>query len=205
MRSSVAEPYSSQGVRGSNVQYVPQSRQNMPPVQPLGRSPVQSAQQSKRRLVLAPTEGWLAMGLLAVAVYCVVYSIIAADYESSTFILPWSAFIGLFVGLGVAKIRKMPQGVLHLAACLLGHWLAVYLTSFVALHISWIVLLSNIRSNDCGWGHFIHTEQCRYGFSLLPDLPLFFSGLFWRVAYLSCSSALARRVCLLLNYAGQPQ
>src|SRR5579864_1632709 len=134
MRSSVAEPYASPGARGSNVQYGPRFGQSVPPVQ-----------KSQRRLVLAPAEGWLAMALLAVAVYCVVYSIIAANYESSTFILPWSAFTGLFIGLGVAKIRKLPQGVLHLAACLLGHWLAVYLTSFVALHISWILLLSNIR------------------------------------------------------------
>src|SRR5579863_5110346 len=155
MRSSVAEPYSSQGARGGNVQYIPQPvpRMSQRPNRPRSAQPmVQPAQKSQRRLVLGPTEGWLAMVLLAVAVYCVVYSIIAAGYESSTFILPWSAFVGLFVGLGVAKIRRMPQGILHLAACLSGYWFAVFLTSFVALHISWIVLLSNIRSTITAGG-----------------------------------------------------
>ena len=89
MRSSVAEPSTAQGARGSKVQYVPRFGQSVPPS---GRLPVQPIQKSQRRLVLAPTEGWLAMALLAVAVYCVVYSIIAANYESNTFILPWSAF-----------------------------------------------------------------------------------------------------------------
>lgn len=198
MRSSVAEPYSSQGARGSNVQYVPQFRQNMPPVPPSGRSPLQPLQQSKRRFVLAPAEGWLAMALLAVAVYCVVYSIIAADYESSTFILPWSAFIGLFVGLGVAKIRKMPQGVLHLAACLLGHWLAVYLTSFVALHISWIVLLSNIRSTIVDGGISSIPTSADMVFLFYLTFLCFFLGYFgawliyrvhlpWLVAFVYCS------------------
>ncbi|MEO8973944.1 MAG: transglutaminase domain-containing protein, partial [Ktedonobacteraceae bacterium] len=189
------EPYASQGARGSNVQYVPQSGQSVPLS---GRLPVQPVQKSQRRLVLAPAEGWLAMVLLAVAVYCVVYSIIAADYESSTFILPWSAFIGLFVGLGVAKMRKMPQGVLHLAACLLGHWLAVYLTSFVALHISWIVLLGNIRSTIVDGGISSIPSSADMVFLFYLTFLSFFLGYFgawliyrvhlpWLVAFVYCS------------------
>src|SRR5579872_375207 len=201
MRSSVAEPYASPGARGSNVQYGPrfgQSVQTVPPVSPSGRLPVPPVQKSQRRLVLAPAEGWLAMALLAVAVYCVVYSIIAANYESSTFILPWSAFTGLFIGLGVAKIRKLPQGVLHLAACLLGHWLAVYLTSFVALHISWILLLSNIRSTILDGGISSIPSSADMVFLFYLAFLSFFLGYFgawliyrvhlpWLVAFVYCS------------------
>lgn len=195
MRSSVAEPYASQGARGSNVQYVPRFGQ---PAPPSGRLPVQPIQKLQRRLVLAPTEGWLAMALLAVAVYCVVYSIIAANYESNTFILPWSAFAGLLVGLGVAKVRRMPQAVMHLAACLLGHWLAVYLTSMVALHISWLVLLNNIRSTIVDGGISSIPSSADMVFLFYLTFLSFFLGYFgawliyrvhlpWLVAFVYCS------------------
>ncbi|HLX39782.1 MAG TPA: hypothetical protein VKR42_04580, partial [Ktedonobacteraceae bacterium] len=194
MRSSVAEPYASPGGRGA----VPPYRQSVPPVFPSGRLPVRPVQHTKKRLVLAPAEGWLAMVLLAVAVYCVVYSIIAADYESSTFILPWSAIVGLFVGLGVAKIRRMPQGILHLAACLSGYWFAVFLTSFVALHISWIVLLSNIRSTITAGGISSIATSADMVFLFYLTFLCFFLGYFgawliyrvhlpWLVAFVYCS------------------
>lgn len=198
MRSSVADPYSSQGARGGNVQYIPQPVPRMPNRPQSAHSHVQSAQKSQRRLVLGPTEGWLAMALLAVAVYCVVYSIIAAGYESSTFILPWSAFGGLFVGLGVAKIRRMPQALMHLAACLFGHWLAVYLTSFVALHISWLVLLGNIRSTVMNGGISSIPSNADMVFLFYLTFLCFFLGYFgawliyrvhlpWLVAFVYCS------------------
>ena len=198
MRSSVAEPYASPGARGGNVQYIPQTVPHRPNMPQSGHPPAQSVQKPQRRLVLEPTEGWLAMVLLAVAVYCVVYSIIAADYESSTFILPWSAFTGLFVGLGVAKIRRMPQAVMHLAACLFGHWLSVYLTSAVALNISWIVLLSNIRSTIVAGGISSIPGSADMVFLFYLTFLCFFLGYFgawliyrahlpWLVAFVYCS------------------
>ncbi|HEY6409265.1 MAG TPA: transglutaminaseTgpA domain-containing protein, partial [Ktedonobacteraceae bacterium] len=63
---------------------------------------------------------------------------------SHTFILFWSAAAGLCVGLAVAKIRGMPQPILHLGACLIGHWLSVWLASVVAYHVSWGLLIAGI-------------------------------------------------------------
>jgi len=91
--------------------------------------------------MLVPAEGWLALVLLAVAVYSVVFSIVAANWVSYSFILIWSTAAGLLLGLVVAKIHRFPQAILHLAACLAGHWLSIWLTSVLAYHISWLLLL----------------------------------------------------------------
>src|SRR5215469_16862043 len=95
---------------------------------------------------LAPSEGWLAMLLLAIALYSVVFSIISSNWVDNSFILLWSAAAGLLVGLCVAKIQRFPQAILHLAAVLTGHWLSIYLTSVLASHVSWLVLLGNLRA-----------------------------------------------------------
>src|SRR6266446_5577978 len=100
----------------------------------------------QRSFSLAPSEGWLAMLLLAIALYSVVFSIISSDWVDKSFILPWSAAAGLLVGLCVAKIQRFPQAILHLGACLAGYWLSIYLTSVLASHISWLVLLGNLRA-----------------------------------------------------------
>jgi hypothetical protein len=101
---------------------------------------------SKRRLVLAPIEGWLPLFLLAIALYAVTFSISAVGWVQHTFILNWSAAVGLLVGLSIAKINRMPQSILHLAACLIGNWLSVWLTSVIAFHISWSVVIAGIGS-----------------------------------------------------------
>src|SRR5436309_2225371 len=95
-------------------------------------------------LLLAPAEGWLVLVLLAVAVYCVVFSISQLGWVGNTFILNWSATAGLVVGLMVAKIEKFPQVILHMAACLVGHWLSIWLVSAFALHVPWTVLIAKI-------------------------------------------------------------
>src|SRR5437763_4637030 len=142
MRSNVAEPYSTPvaGVRSPRDQPQYELRR------PNAKHPIpQSARaRSKRRLVLAPHEGWLAIVLLAAAVYCVVYSIGAVGWVGHTFILYWSATAGLFTGLVIAKIRRLPQPILHLAACLTGHWLSIWLTSVIAYHASWGLLIAGI-------------------------------------------------------------
>ncbi len=44
------------------------------------------------------------------------------------------------------KFEIRPQAILHLAAVLLGHWLSIWLVSAFAYHISWLLLLENLRS-----------------------------------------------------------
>src|SRR6266704_3539587 len=137
MRSSVVEPLPSPGLEGRGSQYIPA------PERP-GSAPV--TQKARPHLALAPAEGWFALLLLAAAVYAVISTIIAANWVSHTFILFWSAGFGLLLGLVIAKMRQIPQAILHLAACLAGHWLSIWLASAIAFHQSWLFLLQSLRT-----------------------------------------------------------
>src|ERR1017187_1386522 len=75
------------------------------------------------------------------------------------------------------------RGVAYLVACVAGHY----------------------SLDGCEWRHLIYTGQCRHGISLLLDLPLLLPGVLWCMADLSRPFALACRLCLLLDYARQPQ
>ncbi|TMD59137.1 MAG: transglutaminase domain-containing protein [Chloroflexi bacterium] len=140
MQSSVVESSSSPRLEVRGQRYQPQYEPHVPDPHRSNGKP----EPSKRHLALAPAEGWFALVLLAVAMYCVVFSIISVGWVSHTFILYWSAGAGLIVGLGIAKLRSLPQAILHLAACLIGHWLSVWLTSAVAFHVSWHLLVAGI-------------------------------------------------------------
>lgn len=96
-----------------------------------------------------PTEGWFVLVLLVIAVSTVVFSLLSAHWVSHTTLLFLSTMVGLLLGIGVAKIQRMPQAILHLAACLAGHWLSVWLTS-AAFHVSWMFLLGNLRTAITG-------------------------------------------------------
>ncbi|MGH2493883.1 MAG: transglutaminase TgpA family protein [Ktedonobacteraceae bacterium] len=148
MRSSLTPPRPSGELERAQDYKVPQpsfpSRTSPQPQRPQAR-PVTHAAPS-RLPVLAPAEGWLAMLLLAVAVYSVVISIISSGWVSANKNLLISTAVGLLLGLLVAKARRFPQIILHLGACLVGHWLSVFLTSSVAYHVSWLLLLQNLRT-----------------------------------------------------------
>ena len=150
MRSSLMQPRPSGELERARDNTIPQPsfpfRSSQPPPQPR-RSQVRPATVAAQpRLNLVPAEGWLAMVLLAVAVYSVVISIIASGWVSANTNLVVSAAAGLLVGFLVAKTKRFPQVILHLGACLVGHWLSVFLTSNVAYHVSWLLLLQNLRS-----------------------------------------------------------
>src|SRR5713101_3482819 len=145
MRSSVAEsrPRENFAARSWNTLPRPEFRTQYPQrqtAQPATHKP------PRHPLSLTPSEGWLAMLLLMVAVYSIVFSIIFANWVSNSFILLWSAAAGLLAGLCIAKIQGFPQAILHLTACLVGHWLSIWLTSAFAFHISWLLLLENLRA-----------------------------------------------------------
>lgn len=150
MRSSVIDVNSSPNIEVREPRYEP-FFQPQAPKKPDRPKPVNARHSAPhRRLILAPFEGWLVLALLAVALYCVVFSVIAANWVSHSYLLLWSPALGLLIGLIVAKISRFSQAVLHIAACLVGHWLAVWLTSAVAFHISWLQLLGNLRSALAG-------------------------------------------------------
>jgi len=156
---------------------------------------------------LAPVEGWLPLLLLAIALYSVVGSIIAANWVSHSVILLWSPILGLLIGLGVAKLPRLPQAVLHLGACLVGHWLAIWLTSAVAFHVDWVLVLGGLRAAITGTvvAGTIPTSEVVFFFYLA--FLCFFLGYFgswliyrahlpWLVALVYCSILLVN-----LNYA----
>ncbi len=147
MRSSVVEsrPPETVEMRGSNTPF--QSEYRIPGIAPQHKSAQSiSCKSPEIQLPLTPNEGWLAMLLLAIAVYSVVFSIISANWVSFSYILLFSTAVGLLLGLCIAKIQRFPQAILHLAAVLLGHWLSIWLVSAFAYHISWLLLLENLRS-----------------------------------------------------------
>ncbi len=92
-----------------------------------------------------PSEGWFAMVLLAISMACVVYSIVVANWVAHTAILFWSGAVGILAGLIISKIRWIPQLLLHISVCVAGYWLAVFLTSVVALHIPWTQLMASLK------------------------------------------------------------
>jgi transglutaminase-like putative cysteine protease len=86
---------------------------------------------------LSPAEGWSPLLLLAVALYCIVTAIISVKWVSHSSLFYWSPLVGLLLGLGVSKVRGLPPATLHVAACLIGYWLALWMTCSVAFHIPW--------------------------------------------------------------------
>lgn len=109
-------------------------------------SPPATGPKPQRRIRLAPSEGWLPLLLLAVAVYSVVYSVTAAIAISHGDILWITTALGLFCGLVVSKSRYFPQAILHVAACILGYWLALALTSLLAFHVPLGEILASLRT-----------------------------------------------------------
>jgi transglutaminase-like putative cysteine protease len=147
MRSDVVEsrPPQNTEIQGSTVPYQPAYRK--PEFDPRHYEAYSSGYKSQeKQFKLAPSEGWLALLLVGIAVYCVVFSIIFANWVNFSYILLISTAVGLLLGLCVAKIQWFPQSILHLAAVLLGHWLSIWLVSAFAYHISWLLLLANLRS-----------------------------------------------------------
>lgn len=156
--------------------------------------------------ILNPSEGWLVLVLLAVALYSVIVSIIAVNWVDNSSLLLSMPVCGLLVGLVIAKIPRFPQSILHLAACLIGHWLAVWLTSMVAYHIPWIQVLADLRAAFSGQAATIGSDAGKVVFFFYLSFLCFFLGYFgcwliyrahlpWLVALVYCSIMLVN-----LNY-----
>src|SRR6266699_1467798 len=139
MRSNVVEspPPENAETRGSNRPY--QTGYRIPERDPQhyrAQSSGHKAQENQLRLT--PGEGWLALLLLGIAVYSVVFSIIFANWVDFSYILLFSTAVGLLRGLCIAKIQRFPQAILHLAAVLLGYF-GVWL--IYRARLPWLVAL----------------------------------------------------------------
>src|SRR5260221_5405689 len=208
MRSSVAESRPPGIVETRSPVTVPGTELRAPHPQ---RHAAQSVAHKPRHRTfsLTPNEGWLAMLLLTIAVYSIVFSIISANWVSHSYILLWSTASGLLAGLGVAKIQRFPQAILHLGACLCGYWLSIWLTSMVAFHVSWLVLLENLLAVITGALAIPATANGEFIFLFYLSFLSFFLGYFgawliyrahlpWLVALVYCAIMLVN-----LNYVKQ--
>jgi transglutaminase-like putative cysteine protease len=171
------------------------------------RGPQQSAMSGKRRAKsassLAPFEGWFALILLGVALYCVVASIIAAQWVDHSGLLLVTPVAGLLMGLIVAKMPHFPQFILHLGACLVGHWLSVWLTSVIAFQVPLAVVLADLRAAFTGQFMSLGEPASEIIFFFYLSFLCFFLGYFgsWLVyrAHLPWLAALVLSSIMLVN------
>lgn len=145
MRSSVMPPRPSGELERARDYTIHQPSIPYQSAQPQRSYVRPTAHEAQAGVKLAPSEGWLPMILLAVAVYTVISSIIASGWVTANANLVEGAAGGLLVGFLVAKTRRFPQVILHVGACLVGYWLSVFLTS-AAYHVSWMLLLQDLRA-----------------------------------------------------------
>ena len=172
-------------------------------------SSIGSLPKAKKAWFPTPAEGWLSLVLLAIAAYSVVYSLISANWVGHGSVLLCCPLLGLLVGLLVAKTPRVSQSILHLGACLFGHWFSIWLTSVVAFHISWLLLLSSLRVLITSVGTTTAIANSEMVFFFYLSFLSFFLGYFgswlvyharlpWLVALVYCSILLVN-----LNYVKQ--
>lgn len=153
-------------------------------------------------LYLAPSEGWFVLVLLGIALYCIVASIIAVGWVSNSNWLLFSPVAGLLIGLIVAKMPHFPQFILHLGACLVGHWLSVWLSS-IAFQVPWTVVLADLRTAFTGQFMNLGTPATEIIFFFYLSFLCFFLGYFgsWLVyrAHLPWLVALVYVSIMLVN------
>lgn len=169
------------------------------------------AQKQQAAFSFVPAEGWLSLFLLTVAIYCVVGAIVGAGWILHSRVLFCTPVVGLLIGLVVAKTPRLPQGILHIAACLVGYWFAIWLTSAVAFHVNWLVLLSTLRAialggfsptliqNETDLVFFFYLAFLCYFLGYFGCWLIYRAHLPWLVALVYCSIMLVN----LNGYAGQ--
>src|SRR6266496_307384 len=211
MRSNVVEsrPPENAEIRSSNIPY--QSEYRISALDPQHhRAPSSGHKSQENQFRLTPGEGWLAMLLLGIAVYSVVFSIIFANWVDFSYILLFSTAVGLLLGLCIAKIQRFPQAILHLAAVLLGYWLSIWLVSAFAYHISWLLLLENLRSVMSGGFSSAVSSNSEMVFLFYLTFLSFFLAYFgawliyrarlpWLVALVYCAIMLAALSLLIVR------
>lgn len=168
MRSSLIESRPVPGANSSYPRPFPGSQQPIP----------SSSKRPRHPFPLAPGEGWLPLILLAIAVYSVVYSVTAAITIEHSNILMVTTALGLLCGLLVAKSRNFSQAVLHVGACILGYWLALFATSLLAYRVSVLTILAALRSVIANGFALSGTQDSTMVFLFYLAFLCFFLGYF---------------------------
>lgn len=169
MRSSLIEARPAPGGQGYAARPAPRFQHLPPPP---------ASPQKRRRLPLVPAEGWLPLFLLAVAVYSVVYAVTAALAINHSDILWITTALGLLCGLLISKSRLFPQAILHIAACILGYWLALALTGALAYHVSLLEMLASLHAVIANNFTLTGTQDSEMVFLFYLAFLCFFLGYF---------------------------
>lgn len=98
----------------------------------------------------APREGWSALFLLALALYCIVYAIGEAHWVNDGNALYYGPVLGLLGGLVVAKIPRMPQVLLHVFACVVGYLFSLWVACTLVFHVPLPLLFSYLTAAFTG-------------------------------------------------------
>jgi transglutaminase-like putative cysteine protease len=145
-----------------------------------------------------PREGWLSLLLLAIALYCVVYAVVAAHWVDGSASLYWSPLLGLLIGFLVARSSYVPQTLLHLLSCAIGYLFSIWVTSVQAFHVPPLAVIHYLFSAFTGQFSAQSPDASQLVFFFYLSFLCFFLGYFgswliyraslpWLVAFVYCS------------------
>jgi hypothetical protein len=130
-------------------------------------------------------EGWLMVGLVALMLFSVVWSIQRAGWSDDLFILTPIALLGMATALALCKLRGVPRSLLHLTGVMAGIALVLWETSSL-LDDPRLVTVQDRVQDLLGRG-VIWVQTIMDG-GASDDLPLFILSLAvltWALAYAS--------------------
>jgi transglutaminase-like putative cysteine protease len=136
---------------------------------------------TKLQIKLRLREGWSTLGLLALMLLSVVWSINSAEWTESLAVLQWVVLAGLAIGLVLAKSR-LPGFVAHFLSLISGTaWVTFLISTLLPSTLSWTDKLLNLADRLTTWLLTALSEESSLD-SLIFVLSL--AVLFWLLSYL---------------------
>jgi len=130
---------------------------------------------------LQPAEGWVTVGLVALTILTVVWSVVGSGWVEPLPDLGWIALAATLIGLLLAKIR-VPSILLHPLALLIGVAMVVWQVCSVLPQDTWRERVINFALRLYAGGN----AMVNGGISNDPLLFIvFLTGMTWLVAYVS--------------------
>ncbi|HUS15663.1 MAG TPA: DUF3488 and transglutaminase-like domain-containing protein [Chloroflexia bacterium] len=130
-------------------------------------------------------EGWLMVGLLALMIFSVVWSIQRAGWSEDLFILTPIALLGMAVGLVLSKVRGVPRLLLHLTGAMTGLVLVLWETASLLDDPRLFTIQDRVQDL---LGRLVLWIRAVMTSDMSDDLPLFILSvavLTWVLAYAS--------------------
>jgi transglutaminase-like putative cysteine protease len=136
---------------------------------------------TKLKIGLKIHEGWSTLGLLALMLLIVAWSINSAEWTEGLAILQWVVLVSLAIGLVLAKSR-LPVFVAHFLSLISGTvWVTFLVCTLLPFNLSWTEKLLNLADRLTTWFQMALGEESSLD-SLIFVLAL--AALFWLLSYL---------------------